>query len=160
MAIKVGPTGLTQTLTSGYGEGLTKKQKKALGFALDPSISDSQDASGVLGGANVDVETVIAGATGNRTPLSLDVTTSFVTTAGNLQHVTLADGVLGQVKKIIHNVKVGGINNDLIITPSNLAAGTTITSDAEKRSVTLMYDGDNWQVIAGEITGTAEFVIA
>ena len=157
MAIKVGPTGLTQTLTSGYGEGLTKKQKKALGFALDPSISDSQDASGVLGGANVDVETVIAGATGNRTPLSLDVTTSFVTTAGNLQHVTLADGVLGQVKRIMHTTK---IVQDLVITPTNFAAGTRMTSNIVPTSVTLMYDGDNWQVIAGEITGTAEFVIA
>ena len=148
-----------QILITGYGTGLSKKQQEAVNFRLDPGISDSQNASGVLGGANVDVETVIAGATGNRTPLSLDVTTSFITTAGNLNHVTLADGVLGQVKKIKHNVKVGGPPNNLIITPSNLAAGTTITSDAPQRSVTLMYDGDNWQVIAGEITGTAEFVI-
>ena len=46
MAVKVGPQGLTRTLTSGYGECLTNKQKKALGFALDPGISDSQDGSG------------------------------------------------------------------------------------------------------------------
>ena len=73
-----------QTLTSGYGTGLTDKQKKALSFAVHPSVSDSQDGSG----------------------------------------------------------------------------GTNITSDSHRRSITLMYDGDNWQVIAGEITGTAEMVIA
>ena len=145
-----------QTLTSGYGTGLTKKQKEAVSFRLDPGITDSQNAGGT---AAEDSESVVAGPTGNRTPLSLKTTTSFVTTGGNHQHVTLADGVLGQVKKIVHNAKVGGVNNDLIITPSNLAAGATITSDAPKRTVTLMWDGDNWQVIAGEITGTAEFEI-
>ena len=151
-----------QTLTSGYGTGLTDKQKKALSFTIHPSISDSQNASGTL----EDIETVLAGnGTDNATALSLDVTTSFVVTASNSTHVSLADGVLGQVKRIVHSNKVG--DHDLVITPANFAglktdgsAGTNITSDALARSVTLMYDGDNWQVIAGEITGTAEFVIA
>ena len=145
-----------QTLTSGYGTGLTDKQKKALGFALDPGISDSQDASG---GVNDDIESVVA------TPiataplrLSLKLTTSLVTSAGVTDsHVSLGDGVLGQVKRIIHFNKVGSKN--LQIKPNNFAAGSKLTSDQAKRSVTLMYDGDNWQVIAGEITGTAEFVI-
>ena len=149
-------------LTSGYGTGLTPKQKKALGFVLNPSISDSRDGKSTLN----DVETIIAGdGADNAVPLSLDVTTSFVSTAGSRTHVSLADGILGQVKRIVHSNRVG--TNDLVITPTNLAtlqadgsAGTTITSNLQKRSVTLMYDGDNWQVIAGEITGTAEFVIA
>ena len=149
--------GKKQTLTSGYGEGLTNKQKKALGFALDPGISDSQNASGVAG---EDLEgPVLGGADANNaTPLSLKTTTSLCVTTGTKTHVSLADGVLGQVKRIIHQTRLGG--NDLVITPANFAAGTNITSDAPKRSVTLMYDGSNWQVIAGEITGTAEFVIA
>tara|TARA_R100000700_G_C3151193_1_gene129810 strand:+ start:743 stop:1213 length:471 start_codon:yes stop_codon:yes gene_type:complete len=156
MAIKVGPQGLSQTLTSGYGEGLTKKQKKALGFALDPGISDSQDGGGVVGD---DIETIFGGnGTGNATPLSLKTTTSIVVTTSHKTHVSLADGVLGQVKRIIHTVRLS--NADLVITPANFAAGTNITSDTQKRTVTLLYDGDNWQVIAGEITGTAEFVIA
>ena len=41
-------TGLKQTLVSGYGEGLTDKQKKALSFALEPGISDSQNAGGAV----------------------------------------------------------------------------------------------------------------
>tara|TARA_R110001583_G_scaffold8501_1_gene40544 strand:+ start:73 stop:531 length:459 start_codon:yes stop_codon:yes gene_type:complete len=149
-------------LTSGYGTGLTPKQKKALGFVLNPSISDSRDGKSTLN----DVETIIAGdGADNAVPLSLDVTTSFVSTAGSRTHVSLADGILGQVKRIVHSNRVG--TNDLVITPTNLAtlqadgsAGTTITSNLQKRSVTLMYDGGNWQVIAGEITGTAEMVIA
>lgn len=154
MAIKVGPTGVTQTLTSGYGEGLTKKQKKALGFALDPGISDSQDGGGSVGD---DIETVFGGnGTGNATPLSLKTTTSLCASTGLGGHVSLADGVLGQVKRIVHSTRIA---QDLVITPANFAAGTNITSNAPNRSVTLMYDGDNWQVIAGEITGTAEFVI-
>ena len=142
-------------LTSGYGTGLTKKQKEAVSFRLDPGISDSQDGSGAAGD---DIETVFGGnGTGNATPLSLKTTTSLVITSSTRTHVSLADGVLGQVKRIIHSLRVP--NHDLVITPVNFAAGTNITSDKQKRSVTLMYDGDNWQVIAGEITGTAEFVI-
>jgi len=152
-----------QTLTSAYGTGLTPKQKKALGFGLDPGISDSQDGSGAVGD---DIETVYGGADANNaTALSLDVTTSLVVTASSQTHVSLANGILGQVKRIIHLTRVG--EEDLVITPANFAglktdgsAGTNITSDTQRRSVTLMFDGDNWQVIAGEITGTAEFVIA
>ena len=148
-------------LTSGYGTGLTPKQKKALGFVLNPSISDSRDGKSTLN----DIEAIIAGdGADNAVPLSLDVTTSFVTTAGSRTHVSLADGILGQVKRIVHSNILGG--NALVITPTNLAtlqadgsAGTTITSNLQKRSVTLMYDGGNWQIIAGEITGTAEMVI-
>tara|TARA_B100000214_G_scaffold80003_1_gene54166 strand:- start:522 stop:968 length:447 start_codon:yes stop_codon:yes gene_type:complete len=144
-----------QTLTSGYGTGLTDKQKKALSFRLEPGISDSQNASGSVGD---DTETVTGGnGAGNATPLSLDVTTSFVASIPGGTHVSLADGVLGQVKRIMHTTK---IVQDLVITPTNFAAGTRMTSNIVPTSVTLMYDGDNWQVIAGEITGTAEFVIA
>lgn len=144
-----------QTLTSAYGTGLNKKQKEAVSFRLDPGITDSQNASGVAGD---DIESVSGGAdVDNATPLSLKTTTSLCISSGLGGHVSLADGVLGQVKRIIHSNRVGGA--DLVITPLNFAAGTNITSDTDKRSVTLMYDGDNWQVIAGEITGTAEFVI-
>ena len=148
-------------LTSGYGTGLTKKQKEAVSFRLDPGISDSQDGGGGVGD---DIETVFGGnGTGNATPLSLKTTTSICISTGLGGHVSLADGVLGQVKRIIHQTRIA---KDLVITPVNFAglktdgsAGTNITSNAPNRSVTLMYDGENWQVIAGEITGTAEFVI-
>jgi|TARA_R110002126_G_scaffold164435_1_gene312319 hypothetical protein len=153
-----------QTLTSGYGTGLTDKQKKALSFAVHPSVSDSQDGSGAAGD---DMEGPVFGGAdaNNATPLSLDVTTSLCVSNTNTTHVSLADGVLGQVKRIVHSTRLN--SKSLVITPTNFAglktdgsAGTNITSDSHRRSITLMYDGDNWQVIAGEITGTAEMVIA
>ena len=146
---------LKQTLITGYGTGLTDKQKQAVNFRLDPGIIDSQDASGEAGD---DMEGPVFGGAdaSNATALSLKTTTSLCISTGLGGHVSLADGVLGQVKRIIHQTRIA---KDLVITPDNFAAGTNITSNLQKRSVTLMYDGDNWQVIAGEITGTAEFVI-
>mgnify|MGYP001209683019 FL=1 len=144
---------IKQTLTSAYGTGLTSKQKKAVNFTYtDPLIFGSTEEGrsiekAVLGGADAD----------NATALSLNHTVSQVTTASSKTHVSLADGVLGQVKIITHFGKVG--DHDLVITPVNFANGTNITSDTLRRTITLMYDGNNWQVIAGEITGTAEMVV-
>ena len=70
----------------------------------------------------------------------------------------VADGVAGQVKYIIHKTRSN--TTDLVITPTNFAAGSTLTSNLGSRSVGLVFDGTNWQVISGEITGTAEMVIA
>ena len=70
----------------------------------------------------------------------------------------LANGITGQVKIIVHKTRSN--TTDLVITPANFAAGSTLTSNLDSRSVTLLFDGTNWQVVAGEITGTAEFVIA
>ena len=103
-------------------------------------------------------ETVDAGnGSGNATALSTSTYVSFVSTATNKTHVSLADGVTGQIKVIVHKARAN--TQDLVITPANFAAGATLTSNLPARSVTLMFDGTNWQVIAGEITGTAEMVI-
>ena len=137
--------GNKQILTSGYGTGLTAKQKQGRAWKLDPQV--------------VSTETVAAGnGSGNAVALSTTSTVSFVTTATNSSHVSLANGITGQVKIIVH--KTRGNSVDLVITPANFAAGSTLTSNLGSRSVTLLFDGTNWQVIAGEVTGTAEFVIA
>ena len=137
--------GNKQILTSGYGTGLTAKQKQSRAWVLDPQV--------------VSTETVAVGnGSGNAVALSTTSTVSFVTTATNSSHITLADGITGQVKIIVHKTRSN--SEDLVITPANFAAGSTLTSDAASRSVTLLFDGTNWQVIAGEVTGTAEFVIA
>ena len=103
-------------------------------------------------------QTVAAGnGSGNSVTLDADATFHFVTTATNSSHVTVADGALGQVKYIIHKTRSN--TTDLVITPTNFAAGATLTSNAASRSVGLVFDGTDWQVISGEITGTAEMVI-
>ena len=83
--------------------------------------------------------------------------TSFVNTATNKSHVSLADGIAGQLKIIFHKTLDNTIS--LVVTPANFAAGATLTSASASRGVMLIFDGTNWQVL-GEVTGTAEFVIA
>ena len=113
---------------------------------------------GVVGGIIAGVETVDAGnGSGNATALSLNTLTSFVNTATSKSHVSLADGTAGQLKIIFHKVLANTVS--LVVTPANFAAGSTLTSDAASRGVMLIFDGTNWQVL-GEVTGTAEFVIA
>ena len=59
----------------------------------------------------------------------------------------LADGVAGQIKMIL-NTSTGGTNN-VVITPSNLAGGTTITLNAPGETVTCMFKNSNWNILAG-----------
>ena len=139
-------------LTSGYGTGLTNKQKLSRAWVLKPTVYST--------------ETVIAGnGAGNATVLSTTTTISLVSTKASATHVTLGKGVEGQLKIIIHKARAG--SNDLVITPEDgiggdsvLAAGDTLTSDSASRAVQLLFDGANWQIVAGEVTGTAEMVIA
>ena len=103
-------------------------------------------------------QTLAAGnGSGNSITLDADATFHFVTTATNSSHVTVADGVAGQVKFITHKTRSN--STDLVITPTNFGAGSTLTSNDAPRTVGLVFDGTNWQVISGEITGTAEMVI-
>ncbi len=62
--------------------------------------------------------------------------------------------IVGQVKKIIHKTRSNTV--DLVITPANFAAGSTMTSNLGGRGIELIWDGANWQVL-GDV---AEFVIA
>jgi len=127
------------------GPVFNKKQKLAQMWPLDPMV--------------ISAETVAAGdGSGAATALSLTKTISFVTTATDSTHVSLADGtIIGHCKFIVHKTRSN--SQDLVITPDNFAAGSTLTSNLGSRSIMLIWDGSNWQVL-GEITGSAEFVIA
>ena len=138
----------------GTRSGLNKAARSTLtGLAgLSDNIVTKDDRL-ILG-----VENVAGGnGSGNSVTLDADATFHFVTTATNSSHVTVADGVAGQVKFIIHKTRSN--TTDLVITPTNFANGSTLTSNSASRSVGLVFDGTNWQVISGEITGTAEMVI-
>ena len=142
------------TLQSGYGSGLTDKQKRALAVPMEPFVLGGNDSTG----DENQIETVLISSATQPKALSLNHTVTKVITSAGGNSASLADGILGQVKTIIHFQKVGG-SSDLHIEPANFSNGTSITSDAQRRAITLLYDGDNWQVIAGEITGTAEMVV-
>jgi hypothetical protein len=132
-------------LSSGYGTGLSTKQKQSRAWVHKPLILTTESVTGGNG-------------SGNATALSTTTTVSFVTTKASATHVSLANGIEGQLKIIIHKTRAG--SNDLVITPANFINGTTLTSNSANRAVQLLFDGDNWNVVAGEITGTAEMVIA
>ena len=59
----------------------------------------------------------------------------------------LADGTAGQIKMIL-NTSTSGTNN-VVITPTNLAGGTTITLDAPGESVVCIFKASKWYVIGG-----------
>ena len=59
----------------------------------------------------------------------------------------MADGADGQVKTII-NVSTSGTNN-VVITPTNLRGGTTITLNAQGETAVCIFKNSNWNVIGG-----------
>lgn len=59
----------------------------------------------------------------------------------------LADGVAGQIKMIL-NTSTSGTNN-VVITPANLAGGTTITLNAPGESAVCIFKASKWYVIGG-----------
>jgi|TARA_B110000444_G_scaffold260149_1_gene306117 hypothetical protein len=61
--------------------------------------------------------------------------------------ISLADGADGQVKTII-NISTSGTNN-IVVTPTNLRGGATITLNAEGETITLLFKNAKWNVIAG-----------
>jgi len=59
----------------------------------------------------------------------------------------LADGTAGQIKMIL-NTSTSGTSN-VVITPANLAGGTTITLNAPGESVIYIFKASKWYVIGG-----------
>ena len=90
-------------------------------------------------------EAITADASSQVANITSAVTEVDATSAvGNL---SLADGAEGQIKTFI-NVSTSGTNN-IVITPTNLRGGTTITINAEGETVTCMFKNAKWNVIAG-----------
>jgi hypothetical protein len=78
--------------------------------------------------------------------ISLACLTSYWTSTGAAQALTLSDGEEGQFKIIVHAVDGGSI----AITPTNLggATSTTITMATAGDSIVLQFLKGNWWVIA------------
>lgn len=62
--------------------------------------------------------------------------------------MTLADGSEGQ--SIV--IKCVDATNNAVVTPANLADGSTLTFDAANEKAELMFDGTNWQVVVNTST--------
>tara|TARA_B100000085_G_C18120404_1_gene340986 strand:+ start:52 stop:510 length:459 start_codon:yes stop_codon:yes gene_type:complete len=90
-------------------------------------------------------EAITADASSQVANITSAVTEVDATSAvGNL---SLADGAEGQIKTFI-NVSTSGTNN-VVITPTNLRGGTTITLNAEGETVTCLFKNAKWNVLAG-----------
>ena len=61
--------------------------------------------------------------------------------------ISLADGSDGQLKIFI-NTSTSGTNN-VVITPTNLRGGTTVTLNAQGETVVCIFKNSNWNVIVG-----------
>jgi len=79
--------------------------------------------------------------------ISLDTLHTELTTTGNPDAFTLANGTLGQIKII---TRVGGVAGDANITPATFANGSSITMGDTADSVTLIYTTIGWVVTAAQ----------
>ena len=117
------------------GTPINKKISAANVFNNIPSFLGLAQAS----------EAITADASSQVANITSAVTEVDATSAvGNL---SLADGAEGQIKTFI-NVSTSGTNN-VVITPTNLRGGTTITLNAEGETVTCLFKNAKWNVLAG-----------
>lgn len=124
---------------------------------IDIAIGGADDFTITANSFNVLTGSVIAGANSTYVPMipiaaqqslsgagAINLTsyiTFWTTTGANAG--TLADGVKGQLKKIIMTVDGG----DGTLTPTNLASGTTITFSNVGDCAELYFDGTDWVAI-------------
>ena len=71
-----------------------------------------------------------------------------ITTTGIGNALTLANGVEGQSLVIVYGAEGAGTDT-AILTPTNLAGGTTVTFNAVGDTATLLFVGSNWYKLAG-----------
>ena len=117
------------------GTPINKKISAANVFNNIPSFLGLAQAS----------EAITADASSQVANITSAVTEVDATSAvGNL---SLADGAEGQIKTFI-NVSTSGTNN-VVITPTNLRGGTSITLNAEGETVTCLFKNAKWNVLAG-----------
>lgn len=69
-----------------------------------------------------------------------------LTTTGSAQALTLANGVAGQVKYIVHAVDGGSA----VLTPTTKIGFSTITFTAVGDSATLVYTATGWAVVGSK----------
>ena len=89
------------------------------------------------------------------TALTANVTSAItvVNATSTTGTVTLADGSDGQIKTFINTSTAGTFI--ITITPTNLRGYTSVLLNAQGESVTLLFKGSKWNIIAGNGYTTA-----
>lgn len=110
--------------------------------AANGAITLAPNGSGLvdLAGKVVVSETTTSSGAG---AISITGAIHEITSTGVGDAMTLADGTEGQILHIVH-VTDGG---SAVITPTNMAGGTTITMDAVGDAVTLLFTAGKWFVV-------------
>ena len=129
----------------------------ALVFGTGPTISGATISGATIGTSTLNSPTINSPAinwmeTGVQLlsgPGAVDIvtnTTAFSSTAaGNA--LTLADGVIGQLKTIVYVAETAGGDTG-VLTPANFGNGTTITFNNLGEAVTLQFLGTDWWVVS------------
>ena len=83
------------------------------------------------------------------TSLTANVTSAItvINATSSIGTVTLADGSDGQIKTFINTSTAGTFI--ITITPTNLRGYTSVLLNAQGESVTLLFKGSKWNIIAG-----------
>lgn len=124
---------------------------KRVGLARVEALMENLKREIALGGAGLtglnslafSSESVEGGVNaGAGTALSVTVPVSFVTTATDKGHVTLAAGAAGAIKIVVHAVLGNAVS--CVITPASYSGGTNLTSNAAGTVNILISDGTNW----------------
>ena len=98
------------------------------------------------GDKTVGTTETVSGDGAGKDAISLDTLVTLLNTSGGTSDLTLATGVVGQVKVI--SMHTAGNAAVLDISDGNLAGmSTSITWDAVGESVTLLYNGTKWVVV-------------
>ena len=89
------------------------------------------------------------------TSLTANVTSAItvINATSSIGTVTLADGSDGQIKTFINTSTAGTFI--ITITPTNLRGYTSVLLNAQGESVTLLFKGSKWNIIAGNGYTTA-----
>lgn len=113
------------------------------GLETDEGISNASGLAHYVGFISISSQTNVTAGTGGAIPLTSYMTTINTDAGGDA--FTLADGtIIGQLKKV-HLLADGG--GDAVITPANLAGGTTITMNDAGDYVVLLWNGTDWNVV-------------
>ena len=122
-------------------------------FMLPKSSSTNQDGSGGVAGADillsgdktVGTTETVSGDSSGKDAISLDTLVTLLNTSGGTSDLTLAAGVVGQVKII--SMHTAGNDATLDATDGNLGGASSIVFNAIGESVTLLYNGTKWVVV-------------
>jgi hypothetical protein len=131
--------------------GVTKNDTSATTKSIVADITGdvtgnvTGDVTGDLDGLLTDTGSAHVAATSGAVAVPItNIFSSYITNATAAIAATLADGTVGQLKII--KLKTLDTNN-MVLTPANLADGTTITFDATGEVAVLMFVGTAWEVI-------------